>query len=120
MTFSTLEKGGVGFGTHYVRTARDNEYSAFLRVTRKLQAAADEDRQASIEAVHENNQLWTLLADDLASSANLMPAQVKAGLISLAIFSIKYGRYVLSQGGAVDVLIDINVKVMKGLHGGSR
>lgn len=118
MTFAPLKIQKAEFGSQHLRTARDNEYLAFSRITRKLQEAADrDDRHAMIEAVYANNQLWILLAADLAHPANALPEATRAGLLSLAIFSIKQGRQVLSDDASADVLIDVNIKVMKGLRG---
>lgn len=107
-----------GFGSDIVRTDRDNEYEAFSRVTHMLhQAQAAEGRQAEILAVDRNNQLWTILANDLALSENRMPDELRAGLLSLAFFSLRHGHRVLIGEAGVDPLIDINQRIMKGLRG---
>ena len=107
-----------GYGAQAVRTARDTEYDIFSRVTRMLrQSAASPNTAANIEAVHKNNQLWTLLAGDLAAPGNALPDEVKAGLLSLAAFAVRHGAAVLAGAATVDALIDINLSVMKGLRG---
>ncbi|WP_325168770.1 flagellar biosynthesis regulator FlaF [Paracoccus caeni] len=107
-----------GYGTPAVRTARDSEYDVFSRITRMLrQADTTDDRRAMIDAVHKNNQLWTILATDLAETGNLLPDDVKAGLISLAAFSLRHGHAVLAGRAEISALIDVNVAVMKGLRG---
>lgn len=68
-------------------------------------------------AVHRNNELWTLLATDLADPGNALPEATKAGLLSLAAFSLRHGHAVLAGEGATDVLIDINMAILKGLRG---
>ena len=81
------------------------------------QAIDSQDRQMMISAAFSNNQLWTVLAADLAHPDNALPEQVKAGLLSLAIFSIKHGQKVLSENVPATTLVEINLKIMKGLRG---
>lgn len=118
MTFASLKNKSAGFGSLHIQTDRDQEYLAFSRVTRHLQQAIDsEDRKMMISAAFANNQLWTVLAADLAHADNALPDQLKAGLLSLAIFSIKQGQKVLSENAPATTLVDINLKIMKGLRG---
>lgn len=107
-----------GYNSPALRAARDVEYDAFARVTRLLRQA---DRRCTVpqaaEAVHRNNELWTLLAADLADPGNALPADMRAGLISLASFCIRRGHAVLNGEGTTDALIEINLTIMKGLRG---
>lgn len=107
-----------GYGTSAVRSPRDGEYDIFSRVTRMLrQAPRMADNTNTIDAVHKNSELWTLLALDLADPGNGLPDQVKAGLISLAGFAIRHGQAVMAGTAKTDSLIDINMTVMRGLRG---
>ena len=108
---------GHGYGSNVVRTARDAEYDVFSRVTRMLRQAAEEDNGPDlIAAVHKNNELWTILAADLAGSGNGLPDDLRAGLLSLAGFSLRHGHLAISRKAKVDPLIDINIAVMRGLR----
>jgi len=107
-----------GYGAQITRTPRDTEYDAFARVTRLLRnASADNDRLKIINAVDHNNRLWTILSSDLLSEGNKLPDSIRAGLLSLADFSLRHGRAVMFRKLSVEVLIDINMSVMKGLRG---
>lgn len=119
MTLNAVTPFAEGaYGSRELRSARDAEYDAFSRVTRLLREAdrAGRDRD-SIFAVYKNNELWTVLASDLSDPANSLPQEVKAGLLSLALFSLRHGRAVLAGGESLAPLIDINIAVMKGLRG---
>lgn len=121
MNLAPLKSRKAAFGSQHLRTARDNEYLAFSRITRQLQQAMEsDDPRAVIEATYANNQLWTILAADLTHPANNLSEATKAGLLSLAIFSIKQGQRVLSENASAEALIDINIKIMKGLRGEAR
>ena len=118
MNSASFRKTQGEFGSDYIRTDRDNEYMVISRVTRMLQnAVVSVDRMAEIHAAHANNELWTALAADLASSGNALPDQLKANLISLAIFSVRHGRKVLSENASIEPLLEINLRIMKGLRG---
>lgn len=108
---------GHGYGSSILRTPRDAEYEVFSRVTRMLRQAADADHGPElIAAVHKNNQLWTILAADLAGAQNGLPDEVRAGLLSLAGFSLRHGHLAMVREAKVDPLIDINMAVMRGLR----
>lgn len=108
---------GHGYGSSILRTPRDAEYEVFSRVTRMLRQAADGAHGADvIAAVHKNNELWTILAADLASPGNGLPDQIRAGLLSLAGFVLRHGHQALSGKVGVAPLIDINLTMMRGLR----
>lgn len=108
----------TGYGSHAIRTDRDNEYTIFSRVTRLLREADPDCKTAeAITAVHKNNELWTLLAADLSHPDNALPDETKAGLLSLAGFSVRHGHSLLAGIGSIQALIDINMSIMKGLRG---
>lgn len=113
-----LPYGAHGEAAHAVRTHRDAEYDVLSRVTRLLrQAELSGNRSETIAAVDKNNQLWTLWATDLADPGNGLPADLKAGLLSLAGFGLRQGHAVLARGANLRPLIDINLSIMKGLRG---
>lgn len=106
---------GHGYGNSVVRTPRDVEYEIISRVTGMLRQAAESGADR-IAAVHKNNQLWTILSTDLASSGNGLPDELRAGLLSLASFSLRHGHQALSGRVGVEPLIDINMAMMRGLR----
>lgn len=107
------------YGSPALRGTRDVEYDAFSRVTRMLRQAPRRCESAeTVSAVAKNNELWTILAGDLSDPGNRLGAELKENLLSLARFSLRHGQAVLAGRGSTDVLIDINVTIMKGLRGG--
>lgn len=106
------------YGSPALRGARDIEYDAFSRVTRLLTLAPKYcDNVDTLKAVGKNNDLWTLLAADLAHPQNELEASTKAGLLSLATFSLRHGQNVMAGKAETEVLIDVNLSIMKGLRG---
>lgn len=102
-----------------VRTARGTEYEVFARVTRRLRQAqaGDGGFAALVRALHENRSFWTALAADVAVETNGLPRLLRAQIFYLAEFTIAHSRRVLAGEASVDVLIDINTAVMRGLRG---
>jgi flagellar protein FlaF len=102
------------------RTPRDIEYDIFARVTHRLKAlpGAAEGRRADLAAaLHANRQLWTALAADVASPGNALAPELRARLFYLYEFTERHSRKVLAGEATVEVLIDINTSVMRGLRG---
>lgn len=107
----------AGYGSPVSKAPREIEYGLFARVTRALQSVVpDNTGTRTAQAIVDNTQLWTELAADLAHEANELPADLKANLLSLAMYSIRHGNRVLAGTGSVGPLIDINLNIMKGLR----
>lgn len=102
------------------RTGRGLEYDVFARVTRRLKTAAEADPGqgfgALTRALYDNRRLWTILATDVADPENGLPAPLKARLFYLNEFTQAHSRKVLAGEATVEVLIDINTAVMRGLR----
>lgn len=103
-----------------IRTERDIEYYAFLNVTSLLHSAmVDERPEVLIRAANENVKLWTSLLIDLSQKNNLLRDEVKAGLISIGMFSVRQSLKAIAGNADLIDLIDINMCVMRGLRGES-
>lgn len=102
------------------RTPRGVEYDLLARTTQRL-AATWTNRKASfpifVTALNDNLRLWSTLASDVAEPTNGLPAALRAQLFYLYQFTADHSRAVLADRGSVEVLIDINTAVMRGLRG---
>jgi flagellar protein FlaF len=101
------------------RTPRGLEYEAFARITRRLKAASDDGKTgfaALARALHDNRALWTVLAGDVSSPDNGLPARLRAQIFYLAEFTFQHSRKVLAGEASADVLVEINTAVMRGLR----
>lgn len=120
MTVANQTNRPYGQSTTPIRTSRSIEYDLLVRITKRLVDAWDrrrEDFPSLAVAIHENTRLWTALAIDVAHEDNGLPAPLRAQLFYLYRFSEHHGRKVLSGSASVEVLIDINTAVMRGLRG---
>lgn len=102
-------------------TPRALEYDAFARVTSKLKTANSSPATVVDEiqlqtALHENLRLWDVLVLDIAASENALPDPLKAGLAYLARATHEHSRRIRNGSGDLQILLDINASVMKGLR----
>lgn len=101
-----------------VRSGRSTEYDLFARITRRLREAAAGAAKATpplVQALHDNQRLWTTLAVDVADDGNGLPRELRARLFYLAEFTREHTRRVLKGEAPAGVLVDINTAVMHGL-----
>lgn len=101
------------------RSPRALEYELLARATKALSTArADGASHAQVlAALNENQRLWSTLAADVAEPENGLPQQLRAQLFYLYEFTALHSRAVRDKKASVEVLIDINTAVMRGLRG---
>ena len=101
------------------RSLRGIEYDLFARVTHRLKATLGRHDIATLAAaLHDNRQLWTVLAADVAEPGNALPPTLRARLFYLYEFTDQHSRKVLAGNASAEVLVDINTAIMRGLRGG--
>lgn len=114
------QKTGYARPDANLRPMRSIEYEALARVTQALSAgwkARKIDFPALARALSDNLALWSTLAADVASPGNALPSDLRAQLFYLYEFSAHHTKRVLDQNASVEVLIDVNTAIMRGLRG---
>ena len=102
------------------KTPRSLEYELLARITQRLSKAGTARREnfpGLIAALDENLRLWSTLAADVADSGNALPSKLRAQLFYLYEFTNLHSRAVRADKASVEVLVDINTAVMRGLRG---
>ncbi|MFL5295377.1 MAG: flagellar biosynthesis regulator FlaF [Phenylobacterium sp.] len=97
---------------------RELEYRLFAQVTLALMEAAKADPNdfgARVDALDWNRRVWTVLGDDCASPGNQLPAQLRASIISLALWVGRHTSAVIRREEEIEPLIDVNRLIMQGL-----
>jgi flagellar protein FlaF len=94
---------------------RDMERRAFTTTIGKLLEGKEKGGRFLIDACYLNQQLWTALMVDLALPQNALPEELKARLISIAIWVQRYTPAVMSGRASVDALIEVNRNILEGL-----
>jgi len=93
------------------------EYRLFAEITGELEASGKEGAfpQSRVNALFRNSQLWLALEADLVSPENKMEKELKAGLISLAIWAKKFTSTAMRSKIDLEPLITVNRQIMSGL-----
>lgn len=101
-----------------IRSGRSVEHQLFSQITARIKEASDKGNFAKlVAALHENRQLWTLLAVDVADDGNALPQALRAQIFYLAEFTAQHTSKVLRQETDASALIEINRAIMAGLAG---
>jgi len=119
MNATHLALSGYNASRAPIRTDRSTEYDVFAKVTHALNAAVMLGKPgfaALVSALHDNRQLWTALASDVAIDTNPLPQQLRAQIFYLAQFTEQYSRKVMAGDAPADPLVDINTSIMRGLR----
>jgi flagellar protein FlaF len=109
-----MAQGAYAAAATELSSPQTTEYDAFARVTRALKIA--ESAPARIAALHDNRRLWTVLAAGVADEDNALPEALRARIFALAEFVRLHSSKVLRDEAGIDVLIDINTAIMRGLR----
>lgn len=105
-----------------LRTDRAIEHQAIARVTSRLSEAvknAATDFPGLVRALHDNRQLWTILAADVSQPENRLPEMLRAQIFYLSEFTSLHTARVLRGEARAEPLVEINKAVLKGLGDGS-
>lgn len=96
---------------------RQTEYRLFAEVTKALMAVKDSGlREAEFyKAVDWNRRLWLALQMDLSGENNQFPDDLKARIISIAIWVDRHSRRALKGEVTIDSMIAVNRTIMEGL-----
>ena len=118
---NALDRARMAYSTPgtATRTLRGIEYDAFARVTHRMKAAstaAGPNFATLVRALHDNRELWSVMSDDVADDANGLPRKLRAQIFTLAAFTQQHTQKVLAGEAKVEVLIDINTAIMRGLR----
>lgn len=119
MTAMNMTKTAYAATQNTVRTPRGIEYEAFARITHRLKSSAEKGSSEFgqlAQAIHENRQLWTLLAADVTAAENGLPADLRARIFYLYEFTNQHSRKVLKNPNEVSALVEINTAIMRGLR----
>lgn len=120
MSKTQLAAAGYSANGESVKDFRSQEYDVIIGVTRdlnRLQKASNPSFNEIVKAVHKNEKLWITIGAQVASEANALPQGLRANLLYLSKFVSHHSSNVLKKAATLDVLIDLNVSVLRGLKG---
>jgi flagellar biosynthesis activator protein FlaF len=97
---------------------RDNERRAFRHSINLLLVAQKSGARSKecVEALFFLSRLWGVLLEDLASPENALPDQLRAKLISIGIWLLRYAEEVRTgKQSDLQPMIDISDSIQAGL-----
>jgi len=102
-----------------VETPRQTERRLMVEITGDLIQARDAGhvRGALMPALHRNRELWNAFSAVCGTSGNELPAQLRASIISLAIWVDHFTSDVVAGRESIDDLIIVNRDIIDGLSG---
>lgn len=114
-------EAGYAAVTKTIETNRGAEAKIVARVISMLIAgqkkAETGDYKPLAEALHKNNQMWTIFAVDVAQKGNGLPPDLRVRILNLMEFTQIHSRKVLNREADVTPLVNINKAIMRGLMG---
>ena len=102
------------------RTDRDTEYRLIAQISHRIKAAAEAgpmEFPRLVQALNDNQQLWTRLAVDVADPKNGLPEDLRARIFFLSEFVQQHTGKVLARKGKIALLLEINAAILRGLSG---
>lgn len=109
------------FSPQAASDGRDTEYRLLAQVTARLMSlheqavAGTADKRSIVDAALWNRNIWAALRTDLLSEGNQLPKQLRASLVSIAIWIEKECMKVMDGQGDLHALIEVNRNIMAGL-----
>ncbi|MXP10468.1 flagellar biosynthesis regulator FlaF [Pseudoblastomonas halimionae] len=96
---------------------RDTEHRLMGQITGEMINARDAQKEGAqlAEPLHRNREMWNLFSADCAAPGNQLPDQLRASLISLALWVDRFSSEVIAGRESIEDLIDVNRTVMEGL-----
>ncbi|WP_374764538.1 flagellar biosynthesis regulator FlaF [Yunchengibacter salinarum] len=98
-------------------TPSQTEYRLMAKVTRALMDAQPKGSRhpETVKALDWNRRMWSTFSSDCGAKGNGLPPQLRASIISLAIWVSKHTSKVIRGQETLDELISVNKTVMEGL-----
>jgi flagellar biosynthesis activator protein FlaF len=98
-------------------TPRSTEYRLMSQVTGELIEAKEKGLRGGelMGALHHNREVWGTFRVLCSSPANQLPTELRASIISLAMWVDRYTTDVIRERDSIEALITVNRAVMEGL-----
>src|ERR1700712_2600863 len=100
-----------------IESSRQAERRLMCEITGDMIHARDagHSRGALMPALHRNRELWHTFSAVCGTAGNQLPASVRAGIISLALWVDHFTSDVVAGRESIDDLIAVNRDIIEGL-----
>ena len=98
-------------------SARETEHRLMSEITGQMIGARDAGLTGSAltPALHRNREAWSLFSALCSSNENKLPDEIRAGIISLALWVDRFTTEVITGRDSIDALIEVNRTIIAGL-----
>ena len=98
-------------------TPRSTEHRLASEITREMIAARDSGLSgaALIGPLHRNREMWAAFSSDCSCAGNSLPMDLRATIVSLALWVERFTSDVVAGHEPVDDLIEVNRAILDGL-----
>ncbi len=120
MTAQSLAQRAYADTVASTRTDRDTEYRLIAQISHRIKAAAEAGPHAYprlVEALNDNQRLWTRLAVDVADPKNGLPEDLRSRIFFLSEFVQQQTGKILARKAKIAPLLEINAAILRGLSG---
>lgn len=96
---------------------RATEHRLMGQITGEMIVARDAGRHgvALVDTLYRNREMWNIFSIDCATQGNGLPDQLRAGIVSLALWIDRFSSEVIAGREPIDDLIAVNRSIMEGL-----
>ena len=98
-------------------TPRAQEYRLMSQITGEMTHACDRrlSGPALVPSLHRNREVWGVFASQCAAQGNGLPDDLRASIISIALWVDRYTSEVAAGRDSIDDLITVNRAIIDGL-----
>lgn len=98
-------------------TPRQQEYRLMSQITGEMIQARQSglNGAALVPALHRNRQAWSTFSALCAAPGNQLPPELRASIISIALWVDRYTSEVVAGRDSIDELITVNRAIIDGL-----
>lgn len=101
----------------FAETPRSTEYRLMSQITGEMIEARDAGLSGAelMPALHRNRLVWSTFSSQCGSQGNQLPDDLRAGIISIALWVDRYTSDVVRGRDSIEELISVNRAIMDGL-----
>lgn len=98
-------------------TPRSHERRLVAEITGEMIAcwAAGQRGAQLMPVLHRNREMWTVFSSACGAQGNELPAEVRASIISLALWVDRFTSAVIARQKEITALVEVNQDMLEGL-----
>ena len=96
---------------------RNTEFRLVSQITGDIIAARDAGLKGAdlMSTLHRNREMWSAFSTACGTTGNALPGELRAGIISLALWVDRFTSEVITGREPIDELIAVNRMILEGL-----